>query len=221
MQYKRSFTLIEVLTVIFIFGILVSITGYVYSSSLSRSRDTQRLSDLNNIKTTLEQYYLDNKTYPYNAGYKASQPNGTPWVAKYELERYVLDSPACDNGASNNYLAPHYITVIPEDPRYQLINNLSASCTLTQSAGYGQYLYVSLAVDEATHEKVGQYYLMARLERVKHVSDNFPDISQFPLSLQKISEWNSITGYCDDNTGVGSTHSSCIYNYYLKNSNND
>ena len=61
---KRGFTLIEILTVILIIGVLVSVTSYVFNSSLIRSRDTQRKTDLDTIKNALEQYYLDTRTYP-------------------------------------------------------------------------------------------------------------------------------------------------------------
>ncbi|MEX1123836.1 MAG: prepilin-type N-terminal cleavage/methylation domain-containing protein [Patescibacteria group bacterium] len=221
---KYGFTLIEVLTVMFIIGILVTITSYVFAKSLERNRDTQRLSDLNNIKNSLEQFYLVNKTYPYNTAYKASLiPR--PWVAKYELERYKIAT--CDSGLADpgkNYLAPTYMTTLPEDPLYTVARSLNANCQLEAMAGqpvagYGQYLYTSLATNEATSNKVGQYYLMARLERQLNISDSFPTIDpRYALTISRINSWGQT--YCSNDSG-NPLDSGCSYNYYLKNSNND
>ncbi len=215
---RRAFTLIEVLTTIVIFGILISITGYVYGVSLARSRDNQRLVDVATIKNALEQYYLDERSYPQNSFY--TNP-GRPWVAKYELERYKTDG--CDNvdPGKTKYLAPTYITSLPEDPRYQMVLNTSCDlATPPTPVGYGQYLYVSLVADE-TELKPKEYYLMARLERVTHVSDEIPTVGNiYDFTLNEIFPTNNPWGYnyC---AGVDSTVATCSYNYYVKNSNND
>ena len=226
MKHLKGFTLIEVLTTVFIIGILVALTSYVLQSSLSRSRDTQRLSDLNNIKTTLEQYYLENREYPENTLYKSGLVNpNDPWVAKYELERYVLADNACDSSENNSnkvFLAPNYITTIPEDPQYKLLESLNpGSCVITTTPGgnvpgYGQYIYASQINVEG--DKANLYHLMARLERNTHVSENLFNIdpARYSLTVQKINNWGYT--YC---SGKNSTDPSCTHNYYLKNSNND
>ncbi len=216
---RRGFTLIEIMTTILIFGILVSITSYVYGKALERNRDIQRVSDLNNTKNALEQYYLEHRTYPYNTSYQSGLASH-PWVAKYELERYRLDTCDSANGDPGKvYLAPNYITTLPEDPLNSIARSLNANCQLDSSAGYGQYIYASLAVNEAGSKKVGQYYLMARLERELNVSDRFPDIApRYALTLSKINSWG--LNYCSKEN-PNPIDSTCSHNYYLKNSNND
>ncbi len=224
---RKGFTLIEVLTTIVIFGVLISITGYVYGVSLQRSRDNTRLSDIATIKNALEQYYLDERSYPHNSFYTISNPN-RPWVAKYELERYKTDE--CDNSdAGKKYVAPNYITSLPEDPRHQM--TLTASCSLdatsTPTAGYGQYLYASLVADRS-ETKPKEYYLIARLERITHVSETVPTVeSRYAFSATQIDFQNQGTGwdylYCAKSSAsrAGPTGELCSYNYYVKNSNND
>lgn len=223
--------MIEVLTTIAIFGILASITGYVYGVSLARSRDNQRLSDLNNVKNSLEQYYLVNKRYPYNTAYK---PGFTdyPYVAKYELEEYKsaedfsdldCDNTVTDPDKAGLFLAPKFISNLPEDPRYQM--ELSAvgnnKCILSTTAGnpsvgYGQYLYASFMENES--DRPGQYYLMAKLERDTHVSDNLFTIpAKFAYASTVVNTWG---GFCSMQSQQP-TGSACSHNYYLKNSNNN
>ncbi|MEX1051826.1 MAG: type II secretion system protein [Patescibacteria group bacterium] len=222
---RRGFTLIEVLTTIVIFGILISITGYVYGVSLARSRDNQRLVDVATIKNTLEQYYLDERSYPHNS-YYANQSQ--PWIAKYELERYKTDT--CDNldPTKLKYLAPNYITSLPEDPRYQLV--LDSSCDIASNTalpvtGYGQYLYASLVAD-SNDTKPKEYYLMARLERTTHVSKTVPTVeSRYAFSAGQIDFSGQGAGwdytYCAKDSIGDPTEAGCSYNYYVKNSNND
>ena len=61
---KRAFTLTEVLTVIVIIGILATLGSYTYATAQVRSRDSQRIADLEFIGNGLEQFYLDNRSYP-------------------------------------------------------------------------------------------------------------------------------------------------------------
>jgi len=226
MRKRWGFTLVEVLTVIFIFGVLASITSYVYGSSLARSRDNQRLSDLNSIKNTLEQFYLENRYYPKNTAYKSGLDNH-PWVAKYELEKYILsEEPNCNSTTDDpgkSFLAPHYITTIPEDPRYKLLPSLNSNCEIVSTAsgnvpGYGQYVYASHVKSE--DDKPKTYTLMARLERTTHISKTLFNIDpvKYTLASQKVNSWGYTFCSAED---IDPTATSCSYNYYLSTSNND
>ncbi|HUD21036.1 MAG TPA: type II secretion system protein [Candidatus Saccharimonadales bacterium] len=107
MTRRSAFTLVEVLTVIAIIGILVTITTYVYSAALIRSRDKQRLTDLQTIQNGLEQYYLDYRTYP-------------PVIDTSDLTvRFQLET-GC---AGKQCLAPKYLTTTPVDPKYPSPSN--------------------------------------------------------------------------------------------------
>ncbi len=61
---KKSFTLIELLIVMILLGFLVTIISANFFTSLKKGRDARRKSDLEQIKTALELYYEDNRTYP-------------------------------------------------------------------------------------------------------------------------------------------------------------
>lgn len=61
---KKSFTLIELLIVIFIFGILTSLISLNFITSLKKGRDARRKADLEQIQRALEMYYEDKRSYP-------------------------------------------------------------------------------------------------------------------------------------------------------------
>ena len=61
---KKGFTIIELLVVISIIGLLSTISVVVLNGARIKSRDTKRVSDINNIKTALELYFNDKGYYP-------------------------------------------------------------------------------------------------------------------------------------------------------------
>lgn len=234
LKVKRGFTLIEVLTVILIIGILTTITSYTYNSSLSRSRDSQRLTDLKSIQNTLEQYYLDKRSYPDLA--LPASPTSYPWVAKFQLERFQNGSWPCNSVTANKeYLAPQYISTIPEDP----LKKLSLSdCTIQGTPmGSGQYIYVPLAnVQGENHihsePVVGGYYLMARMERANNVVQNLSTVraavqpytfSRLFMDLPSSNQgnpggaWPRLNLYYCSIDGGNPTRTQCDINYFLGN----
>lgn len=62
-KYK-GFTLIELLVVIAIIGILAGLVMVNMAGVRERARDTQRKSELNEVKKALRLYYNDNSRYP-------------------------------------------------------------------------------------------------------------------------------------------------------------
>ncbi len=61
---KRGFTLIEIVVVIAVIGILASVVIANVQSAKMKARDTQRMSDLQNIQVALRIYKDANGTYP-------------------------------------------------------------------------------------------------------------------------------------------------------------
>jgi type IV pilus assembly protein PilE len=62
-----GFTLIEVMVVVAIVAILAAIALPSYSDYIQRSKISEAVSNLSDMRTRLEQFYLDNRTYPTGA----------------------------------------------------------------------------------------------------------------------------------------------------------
>lgn len=192
---RSAFTLIELLTVIAIIGILASLTGYVYSSSLIRSRDAERKTALDTIKNALEQYYLDHRRYVPLA-------DNVSLTAKLQLE-YSLSQ--CPSGSNKDYLVPIYLANIPEDPKNRF---KTESCL--QSV-FGQYLYLpDLAlVGGRSNLTPHRYFLGARMEFFNSPAGfNLIAGYQYPYENQSYSPCSNI-------------QVACSHNYFIKQSKND
>ncbi len=65
MASDKGFTLIELLITVAIIGILVAIAFPNFGLYHARAFNTKAESDLKNIRTELEAYFSDNRSYPY------------------------------------------------------------------------------------------------------------------------------------------------------------
>ena len=97
-----GFTLIELLIAVSIIAIL-SVIGIVsYAQINKRSRDTKRISDLEQVRSALELYKIDNGVYP------GSSDNAG---------NFETLSPNLDPGDGTGPLVPAYMPNIPQDPK--------------------------------------------------------------------------------------------------------
>jgi prepilin-type N-terminal cleavage/methylation domain-containing protein len=61
---RGGYTIIELLIVIVVIGILSALGFSAIQNSQARSRDTERVTDIDNLHSKLEAYYSDNGGYP-------------------------------------------------------------------------------------------------------------------------------------------------------------
>lgn len=63
-QKKQGFTLVELLVVISIIGLLVAVLVANFMGARDRAKDSQKIQDLNAIKSAMRLYYNDHQSYP-------------------------------------------------------------------------------------------------------------------------------------------------------------
>jgi general secretion pathway protein G len=63
-QNTKGFTLIELLVVITIIGILAVGGTATYTAQIQKARDSNRLTDLEALRSGIEQFYQDFAEYP-------------------------------------------------------------------------------------------------------------------------------------------------------------
>jgi prepilin-type N-terminal cleavage/methylation domain-containing protein len=135
---KGGFTLIELLVVIAIVSLLSTVVMSSISSARMKSRDTQRVENLRQIRTALELYLDDHGYYPQS---------GCGW----DCNGYRYSNNAASWNALATELAP-YLAPLPKDPINSACAPWGANC----------YSYTYGNVGRTTQRS--QYDLTAQLE---------------------------------------------------------
>ena len=148
MQQNKSlgFTLIELLVVISIIGLLSGVVLSALNGARSKARDTQRISDISELRKAIALYYSDNGSYPDSYDHTNNATRGLP------------SSDSLWNTVNNPLyvaLVPKYISQLPVDPINTPANNL-----VVGSATSYAYVYITYDLDSYKTE----YDLIARLE---------------------------------------------------------
>jgi prepilin-type N-terminal cleavage/methylation domain-containing protein len=191
-MHRRGYTLIELLVVIGIIGILATLGTYAWAASGKRSRDSVRKTDISRLNNALQQHYLDNRVYPE---YDSARQNGyqeNNFLAGWQLEKNT----ACSHVAEKQrYLAPKYISAIPQDPKTAL--DFGGTGCGGLEVGTNHYLYL---VGPKGSRNPRDFMLLATLEASSN--DRTPDIYN-PVSqdYQSSGPGDKFAGYNLGNTG--------------------
>jgi len=138
LAYKKNqaFTLIELLVVVAIVGLLSAVIMSSLNSARGKGRDAKRLADVEQIRTALQLYWVDNGgTYP-STGSSSSWHGTCSGFGSYGT-----------TGAGGYIpgLAPTYIPVLPTDP----LPNGNSGCYVYTSNGT-DYMFVTYTTVEGT-----------------------------------------------------------------------
>ena len=91
-NHQEGFTLIELMVVILIIGLLATIVVQSLRGATDKAKTTKAESDIAELKTALDRYYLDNGNYPTTEqGLQSlvTAPTSGPIPANYEDGGYV------------------------------------------------------------------------------------------------------------------------------------
>ncbi len=148
MRNKSGFTLIEILVAMTIIAVVFTVVLTSYLAAQRNARNAQRLTDLESIRSALEQYYADQKYYPATLPLAQSSPitnqvgaaSPTPattvtYLKNVPTEPTQSDFPYCyiaanlDESACTNSLCQYYL----------LYTNLEGSTTNAGTCGSKTY----------------------------------------------------------------------------------
>jgi len=158
-NFKKAFTLVEMLIVVVIIGILSSALLPRLQGAQSAARDSARKSDLSQLGSAILQYYNNRGEYPEGSG----TDKGTSWVM----------IPVDDIGEKLIKLVE--LSSVPHDPNKKNIITWKGGSNTEKSLSWGQYGYFMMTKNSIPN---GWYVLVARTET--EWGTNF--LSSIPLS---------------------------------------
>lgn len=138
-SHTKGFTLIELLVVISIISFLSSIVLTALNNARIQARDTQRISDIRQIRIALELYRNTNGYYPYISYYINS--SDASWNAlQTALSPYMPKLPKDPtNNATDPWVTGHFTYAYGYDPvSYPLAGNTYDLVTQFESSSNPQ-----------------------------------------------------------------------------------
>lgn len=135
---QAGFTIIELLIVIAIIAILAGLVLNNFQGAQAKARDTQRVTDVNNIHTKLEEYYNDNNGYP-NTFTAATFPGiDADSLSDPKGVAISINAVVADETAADAVTAP---TGTGTSPQYLYVPFGTSGCT-TACTGYVLKTYI-------------------------------------------------------------------------------
>jgi len=135
-KLAKGFTLIELLVVIAIIGLLSSMVLVAMNSARMKARDARRVSDIKQIATAMEMYYVDKEVYPINILIPGSVTTPIPPGVKDAIAIYlsvVSDDPL---GDTRGYYWRLNDSLVPPGSNY---------CVFVQDEADSRYIVASKA----------------------------------------------------------------------------
>ncbi len=129
---KKGFTLIELLVVIAIIGLLSTLSVVALNNARQKSRDAKRVSDIKQVQTALELYFVDQNGYP-STSVTLGPGTGTTAMSLTSGSGFVIGT-----GGGTTYMGQVPANPTPAttaNPTY-VYTALPASCTTTACTGY-------------------------------------------------------------------------------------
>ncbi|MEI6238442.1 MAG: prepilin-type N-terminal cleavage/methylation domain-containing protein [bacterium] len=129
---NHAFTLVELMVAIAIIGVLTAIAFVAFGGAKMKSRDTTRISDLSQIQSAVEQYYMKCKQYPLDLRLTSS------------------------NGCTNGITLGSFMSTPPNNPstknpyNYMIID--PTATTIPNGGSYSPSDYILMANLENTND---------------------------------------------------------------------
>ena len=137
---QKGFTLIELLVVISIIGVLSTVAMTSLNGARKKARDAVRKSDMNQISSALEQYYLEHNTYVIpGTGYNNSSSG---WFNRQDNAYPYFKSIA------NGLEEAGYFSEAPRDPTQKTDNQEPQY--MKYQCGSGFFVYAKLESPSAS-----------------------------------------------------------------------
>lgn len=105
---QRGLTLVELLIVIAIIGIIASVVLNSLGSAKSKARDSERISDFNQIRNAVELFYATYERYPITA-------DASTWDGRWQNFSTCLETGEGCGFATSNYVP--VLNKVPQDPQ--------------------------------------------------------------------------------------------------------